>query len=462
MDLAELFQYVKDTIKKNGNLSPMAYDLWIKDVELVSFDSTLAVLSTSTPLKKDFLEKRYMENMRAAFMEVLGVDIEIQVIVSGNAANTSAAAPIPPVADTGDFSSSDAGFASTMPSLPTGNSKNGDYEYTFDTFIIGTSNKFAHAACLAVAQNPGKGYNPLFIYGGSGLGKTHLLYAIMSEIKKNRPDTKVVYVKGEDFTNELITAIANKNTVEFRDKYRPADVLLMDDIQFIAGKEQTQEEFFHTFETLHAAKKQIVLVSDRPPKEIKTLEERLRTRFEWGLLADIQPPDIETRIAIIKRKAELMGLDISNDVAEYIANRIKSNIRQLEGVVKKINAYKTLAKQAPSIKVAENAIRDILSDNQPVPVTVERIISEVGRTYGVTSSDIRSSKRSSQISNARQIAMYVIRDITQMSMASIGEEFGGRDHSTVVYAINQVTKNIAQDAKYKETIEDIIKNIRDN
>ena len=247
MDLAELFQYVKDTIKKNGNLSPMAYDLWIKDVELVSFDSTLAVLSTSTPLKKDFLEKRYMENMRAAFMEVLGVDIEIQVIVSGNAANTSAAAPIPPVADTGDFSSSDAGFASTMPSLPTGNSKNGDYEYTFDTFIIGTSNKFAHAACLAVAQNPGKGYNPLFIYGGSGLGKTHLLYAIMSEIKKNRPDTKVVYVKGEDFTNELITAIANKNTVEFRDKYRPADVLLMDDIQFIAGKEQTQEEFFHTF-----------------------------------------------------------------------------------------------------------------------------------------------------------------------------------------------------------------------
>lgn len=458
MDLAELFQYVKDTIKKNGNLSPVAYDLWIKDVELVSFDSNTAVLSAVTPLKKDFLEKRYMENLKSAFKEVLGVDIDIQVVISGDDASAETA-----VAKESNVPSYQLENSPLSPPLSASiNPKNGDYEYTFETFIVGTSNKFAHAACLAVAQNPGKGYNPLFIYGGSGLGKTHLLYAIMAEIKKNRPDTKVVYVKGEDFTNELITAIQNKNTTEFRDKYRPADVLLVDDIQFIAGKEQTQEEFFHTFETLHAAKKQIVLVSDRPPKEIKTLEERLRTRFEWGLLADIQPPDIETRIAIIKRKAELMSLDIPNDVAEYIANRIKSNIRQLEGVVKKINAYKTLAKQTPSIKVAENAIRDILSDNQPVPVTVERIISEVARTYGVSSSDIRSSKRSSQISNARQIAMYVIRDITQMSMASIGEEFGGRDHSTVVYAINQVTKNIAQDAKYKETIEDIIKNIRNN
>lgn len=454
MDLAELFQYVKETIKNTSNLSDMVYNLWIKDLELVSFNGTTAVLSVNAELKKNLLETRYMDNLRGAFHDVTGVDVEVQIVVINPAARGAAAAPVQETA-------SPAVSYQPQPMMEI-NRQNGDYEYTFETFIVGTSNKFAHAACLAVAQNPGKGYNPLFIYGGSGLGKTHLLYAIMSEIKKNRADTNVVYVKGEDFTNELISAIQNKNTTEFRDKYRPADVLLVDDIQFIAGKEQTQEEFFHTFETLHAAKKQIVLVSDRPPKEIKTLEERLRTRFEWGLLADIQPPDIETRIAIIKRKAELMSLDIPNDVAEYIANRIKSNIRQLEGVVKKINAYKTLAKQAPSIKVAENAIRDILSDNQPVPVTVERIISEVGRTYGVTAADIRSSKRSSQISNARQIAMYVIRDITQMSMASIGEEFGGRDHSTVVYAINQVTKNIAQDAKYKETIEDIIKNIRDN
>ncbi len=453
---AELLQYVKDTIKNSGTLTDMAYNLWIKDIEPVSFDGITAVLSVNAKMRKDLLDNRYRETLVNAFHEVLGVDVDIQVQLDEPQKNPApaheAAVVKPTVTET----------AAPTAVAPVVNSQNGDYEYTFETFIVGTSNKFAHAACQAVAQNPGKGYNPLFIYGGSGLGKTHLLYAIMAELKKNKPDTNVVYVKGEDFTNELITAIGNKNTNAFRDKYRPADVLLMDDIQFIAGKEQTQEEFFHTFETLHAAKRQIVLVSDRPPKEIKTLEERLRTRFEWGLLADIQPPDIETRIAIIKRKAELMSLDIPNDVAEYIANRIKSNIRQLEGVVKKINAYKTLAKQAPSIKVAETAIRDILSDNQPVPVTVERIISEVGRTYGVTSADIRSSKRSSQISNARQIAMYVIRDITQMSMAAIGEEFGGRDHSTVVYAISQVTKNIGQDAKYKETIEDIIKNIRDN
>lgn len=458
---AELFQYVKDNIKNSGAVTEMVYNLWIKEIEPVSFDGITAVISVNASMKKDLLERRYMDNIRNAFLEVVGVDVDVKIVVA-EPSNKNVASDFSEnkikASETNHFSMPDAVLSDNLHN----DSKNGDYEYTFETFIVGTSNKFAHAACLAVAQNPGKGYNPLFIYGGSGLGKTHLLYAIMSEIKKNRPDTNVVYVKGEDFTNELITAIGNKNTNAFRDKYRPADVLLVDDIQFIGGKEQTQEEFFHTFETLHAAKKQIVLVSDRPPKEIKTLEDRLRTRFEWGLLADIQPPDIETRIAIIKRKAELMSLDIPNDVAEYIANRIKSNIRQLEGVVKKINAYKTLAKQSPSIKVAENAIRDILSDSQPVPVTVERIISEVARTYGVSSADIRSSKRSSQISNARQISMYVIREITQMSMSAIGKEFGDRDHSTVVYAINQVNKCLENDSKYKETVEDIIKNIRDN
>jgi len=445
MDLAELLQYVKDAMRNSGKLTETAYNLWVKDMGLVSFDGNCAVLSVDTTLKKNFIRTRLMDNLSAAFQEVTGVEMEIQIV----AQEEESAASRP--GESGGWNSAPSRASQEM----------GDYEYTFETFIVGTSNKFAHAACLAVAQNPGKGYNPLFIYGGSGLGKTHLLYAIMAELRKDRPATNVVYVKGEDFTNELISAIQNKNTVAFRDKYRQADVLLVDDIQFIAGKEQTQEEFFHTFEALHADKKQIVLVSDRPPKEIKTLEDRLRTRFEWGLLADIQPPDIETRIAIIKRKAELLNLDIPNDVAEYIANRIKSNIRQLEGVVKKINAYKTLAKQNPSIKVAETSIRDILSDSQPVPVTVERIISEVGRTYGVSAADIRSSKRSSNISNARQIAMYVIRDVTQMSMSAIGAEFGGRDHSTVVYAINQVTKNIAQDSKYKETIEDIINNIKE-
>ena len=236
----------------------------------------------------------------------------------------------------------------------------------------------------------------------------------------------------------------------------------MDDVQFIGGKESTQEEFFHTFNTLYESGKQIVLTSDRPPKEIKTLEDRLRTRFEWGLLADIQPPDFETRVAIIRRKAELLDIQIPDDVSEYIANRLKTNIRQLEGAVKKLKAYKKLAGTSPSILLAQNAVRDILNDDQPVPVTVERIISEVARTFGVNPSDIRSTKRAAAISSARQVAIYIIREITQMSMSAIGEEFSGRDHSTMVYAIQQVVKNMDADSKYRETVEDIIKNIRDS
>jgi len=276
------------------------------------------------------------------------------------------------------------------------------------------------------------------------------------------PSKNIIYVKGDEFTNELINAIATETTKAFHEKYRSSDVLLVDDIQFIGGKESTQEEFFHTFNELYQEKKQIVLTSDRPPKEIKTLEERLRTRFEWGLLADIQPPDFETRIAIIRRKAQLLDIEIPDEVSDYIANRLKTNIRQLEGAVKKLKAYKLLAGTPPSILIAQNAIRDILNDNQPVPVTVERIIAEVARTYGVTPADIRSNKRSAQISTARQAAMHVVREITQMSMSSIGEEFGGRDHSTVVYAMQQVEKNMANDTHFKESIEDIIKNIRDS
>ena len=444
----ELFQMVKDFCKNSNEIPEMAYKLWIDDIEPVSFNSTTAVLYVKAEFKKKIIVEKYGELLHNAFHNVLGFDVDI-VIQCEEPAKKIAAEETPSLSS---YSKEEVEQSS----------QGGDYEYTFSTFIVGPSNKFAHAACHAVAQNPASTYNPLFIYGGSGLGKTHLLYAIMNEIKENCPDTNVIYAKGEEFTNELIAAIGNESTKEFHDKYRMADVLLVDDIQFIGGKESTQEEFFHTFNSLYQSGKQIVLTSDRPPKEIKTLEERLRTRFEWGLIADIQPPDFETRIAIINRKAELMGLEVPNEVAEYIANRIKNNIRQLEGVVKKLQAYKTLAKTPPSILVSQNAIRDILNDNQPIPVTVERIISEVGRTFGVSSSDIRSSKRSSQISNARQIAMYVIREITQMSMASIGEEFGGRDHSTVVYAINQVDKNMKKDTKYKETVEDIVKNIRDN
>lgn len=340
--------------------------------------------------------------------------------------------------------------------------KDTNYEYTFDTFIVGSSNKFAHAACLAVATNPSHAYNPLFLWGNSGLGKTHLLYAIGNEIKKNDPSKIICYIKGDDFTNELIESLRLAKMSEFRHKYRQADILLVDDVQFIGGKESTQEEFFHTFNALYDAKKQIVLTSDRPPKEIKTLDDRLRSRFEQDLIADIQPPDIETRIAIIKRKAELLEIDLSNEVCEYIASKIKSNIRQLEGTVKKLKAKSLLNHEKPTISSVQEVIADILNNDVPPEVTVERIIDEVARTYGVSADEIRSQKnRSANISNARHVAIYVTRELTTLSMVAIGEEFGNRHYSTIIYTLKKVQDMMEKDRKVKEIIDDTIKNIRD-
>lgn len=340
--------------------------------------------------------------------------------------------------------------------------KDTNYEYTFDTFIVGSSNKFAHAACLAVATNPSHAYNPLFLWGNSGLGKTHLLYAIGNEIKKNDPSKVICYIKGDDFTNELIESLRLAKMSEFRHKYRQADILLVDDVQFIGGKESTQEEFFHTFNALYDAKKQIVLTSDRPPKEIKTLDDRLRSRFEQDLIADIQPPDIETRIAIIKRKAELLEIDLSNEVCEYIASKIKANIRQLEGTVKKLKAKSLLNNEKITISSVQEVIADILNNDVPPEVTVERIIDEVARTYGISPDEIRSQKnRSANISNARHIAIYVTRELTTLSMVAIGEEFGNRHYSTIIYTLKKVQEMMEKDRKVKEIIDDTIKNIRD-
>ncbi len=337
-----------------------------------------------------------------------------------------------------------------------------NYEYTFDNFIVGSSNKFAHAACLAVATNPARAYNPLFLYGNSGLGKTHLLYAIGNEIKRNDPSKIICYIKGDDFTNELIESLRMAKMSDFRTKYRHADILLVDDVQFIGGKESTQEEFFHTFNALHDAHKQIVLTSDRPPKEIKTLDDRLRSRFEQDLIADIQPPDMETRIAIIKRKAEMLNLDLSNEVCEFIASKIKANIRQLEGTVKKLKAKYYLNNEKPNISTVQEVIADILNNDVPPEVTVERIIDEVARSYGVSAEELRSSKnRSSNISNARHIAIYITRELTTLSMVAIGEEFGNRHYSTIIYTIKKVQDMMEKDRKVKELVEDTIKNLRD-
>ena len=430
---SEVFSVVKEYCSNEMPATP--YSLWIKDIECVELTQDSATLMTKTELRRTIIESRYLPLIQKAFNDVMG--FEINIILKSN--------------EEEEKNSSEQKTEKTDEESVTKNF-NGEYDYTFDNFIVGSSNKFAHAASLAVAQAPAAAYNPLFIHGGSGLGKTHLLCAICNEIEKNNPSSNILYVKSEEFTNELIQGLSRK--------YRPVDVLLMDDIQFIGGKDSTQEEFFHTFNTLYEAGKQIVLTSDRPPKEIKTLEDRLRTRFESGLIADIQPPDYETRVAIIKRKAELLNFELSPDVVDYIATRLKTNIRQLEGTVKKIKAYKLLAGMTPTIMTAQNAIRDILNDSQPISVVIERIINEVSRYYEVSAADVKSNKRAAQISLARQASMYIIREVTGISMASIGEEFGGRDHSTVVYALKQVEKTMETNPHFKNTIEDIIKNVK--
>ena len=424
------------------DISEVAYNVWITCIEPRSIEDSEVVVFVHTNFQRKIVSEHYADKFKEAFEKVLGIPLGLK-IVSGE--DTKSPEPVC------EDETHDSGNLFGQ--------KSSDYEYSFENFIVGSSNKFAHAASQAVASKPAGYYNPLFIYGGSGLGKTHLLYAICNEIKKNSPDVKIIYTKGEYITNELIEAMRNNLTAEFRAKYRQVDVLLVDDIQFIAGKVATQEEFFHTFDALHQANKQIVLTSDRPPREISTLEDRLRTRFEMGLLADIQPPDLETRIAIVKRKAELLDISMSDDICEYIANQLKSNVRQLEGAVKRIRAQCLLEGDQPTLVTAQSAIRDIRNDNQPVPITVERIINEVARTMSVSPDDIRSNKRSAPISHARQVASYVVRSITALPMKAIGEEFGTRDHSTIVYAIQRVETQMKKDSSFKGMVQDIIKNI---
>lgn len=415
-------------------MTDIAYNTWISKIEPVGldFDKKEAVLLVPNDFHRQTLERCYKVLLEESFKAVFDSEIKVEFIV--------------PSEETKEEEKEKE------------NIDNG-YEYTFDTFIVGNSNKFAHAACLAVAQNPSKAYNPLFLYGNSGLGKTHLLYAIGNEIKKNDSSKSICYVKGDDFTNELIESLHRANMSEFRQKYRYADVLLVDDVQFIGGKESTQEEFFHTFETLYLDQKQIILTSDRPPKEIKTLDDRLRGRFEMGLIADIQPPDIETRIAIIKRKAEIMNIEIPNEVCEYIANNVKSNIRQLEGTVKKIKAKNNLDGEKPSIKSVQNIIADILNNETPPEITVEKITEEVARTFNVNVDELKNSNnRSAYISGPRQVAIYIINELTTLTQEKIGQEFGGRDHSTIKYAIDTTAKKMKKDSKLRSIVDDIIKN----
>lgn len=332
-------------------------------------------------------------------------------------------------------------------------------KYTFNSFVIGNSNRFAHAACLAVAESPAKAYNPLFIYGGVGLGKTHLMHAIGHYILKNNNKARVAYVSSEKFTNELINSIKDDKNVEFRDKYRNVDILLIDDIQFIAGKERTQEEFFHTFNALYEANKQIILSSDRPPKEIPTLEDRLRSRFEWGLIADIQAPDFETRIAILRKKADVEKLEVPNEVLVYIATTIKSNIRELEGALIRIVAFSSLTNKQITVDLATEALKDIISNRAAKQVTIELIQEIVANYFNLKVEDFKSSRRTKNITYPRQIAMYLSRKLTDMSLPKIGEEFGGRDHTTVIHAYEKISDMINNDDNLRSTIEILTKKV---
>ena len=409
----QLFESLWEDVKKEcqDNISETIFDLWFEDLAFVDYDSdnSVAILATTSEYKKKILDTKFIDVLRNAFEKIYGFSIDVNIVSS---APRKESAPVETQSDN-----------------------------TFETFVVGSSNKFAHAAAIAVANNPGKAYNPLFIYGNSGLGKTHLLNAICNEISKSNPSANIVSTKGETFTNELIEHLKLSKMDLFHEKYRNSDVLLVDDIQFIGGKETTQEEFFHTFNELTDAGKQIVLTSDRPPKEIARLDERLRTRFEWGLLADIQPPDIETRMIIIERKADSLGLKLKDDVVLYIAEKLKNNIRQLEGAVKRMKASIDLGAPA-NIATAQNAIKDILHDEQPPVITVEKIIAEVARTYNISPDDIRSSKQDATTSKCRQISMYVIKETTGLSSAQIGEEFGGKDHSTVLYGVKKIKKEM--------------------
>ena len=437
--IKEVWSGILDYLHNLDDISEVAYNVWITCIEPRTIEDGEVVVFVHTNFQKKIVSEHYADKLKDAFENVLGIPLGLKIVSGEDLEKTTAAAPPPASGNLFDGST--------------------DQDYSFENFVVGSSNKFAHAASQAVASKPAGYYNPLFIYGGSGLGKTHLLYAICHEIRKNSPAANILFTKGEYMANELIEAIQKGQTMEFRAKYRQVDVLLIDDIQFISGKVSTQEEFFHTFDALHQANKQIVLTSDRPPREIATLEERLRTRFEMGLLADIQPPDLETRIAIIRRKAQLLDIPITDDIAEYIAGQLKSNVRQLEGAVKCMRAQYLLAGEQPTLVTAQNAIRDIRNDSQPVPITVERIINEVARTMTVTPEDIRSTKRSAPISQARQVAAYVVRSITGLPMKAIGEEFGTRDHSTIVYAIQKVESRMAKDSSFKGMVGDIIKNI---
>ena len=447
--LKEKWEEILYLVKVEHELSDISFKTWLKPLQIHSVtDHTVTILVPSEQMGIDYITKKYMFPIKVAIAEMTGKEYEIEFILPEQAKKYE---------NKKKFSS-----VNLVDNSSNAEKANLNPKYTFDTFVVGNNNKFAHAAALAVAESPGKMYNPLFIHGGAGLGKTHLMHSIAHFILNQNPEKRVLYVTSETFTNELIDSIRNGNNTsmtKFREKYRNVDVLLIDDIQFIIGKESTQEEFFHTFNDLHNNKKQIIISSDKPPKDIETLEARLRSRFEWGLIADISSPDFETRMAILHKKEENDGYDIDNEVIKYIAMNIKSNIRELEGALNKLVALSNLENREITVRLAEEALKDFISPDEKKEVTPALIISIVAEHFHITEDDIKSNKRNSEIVYPRQIAMYLCSNMTSVGLKKIGAEMGNRDHSTVLHGSKKIAEEIKTSDTVRNTVEILKKKI---
>lgn len=450
-------------------LSPSEFETWLKPTSLVALENDQAIIGTPNVFVRQELEGRYVAPLQATLNSILGYPVEVQVVISNgveaNALAKGADAPAPRSRNSqysrnGQQARNDPIMrAHSLPAqqleLPAPRTAMLNPHYTFGSFIVGSSNRLAHAACMAVAEHPARAYNPLFLYGGVGLGKTHLLHAIGNHALDTNPEINVLYVSSEKFTNDLINAIRRQNTEEFRLRYRNIDVLLIDDIQFIAGKEGTQEEFFHTFNTLHGAGKQIVISADRPPKAIVTLAERLRSRFEWGLIVDVQPPDLETRTAILRAKGESLNVHLSNDVIDFLAHRIQSNIRELEGSLNRVVAFANLNLQPITMELAATALSELLENPRRHHITAEAIVETVARFYGVDLKVLKGRQRSRNIVVPRQVAMYLMREETDASLVEIGKALGGRDHTTVLHGCEKIAEEINTDSRLRADVLEI-------
>ena len=447
-EIEELWNKILEIIKEE--LSPQAYNSWFNQTKAVKFGENELIISAPSDFCKDWLEKHYTVFIKDILKRILGTENNLKI--GFRTAEQKFSAPAHSTLNLKKKTKKSEPFLKDNKLVLTP-------KYTFDNFVVGNDNRFAHAACLAVAQAPAKAYNPLFVYGGVGLGKTHLMQAIGRNISQQNGKTKVLYISSEKFTNEMINSIRDDRTVAFRDKYRSVDVLLIDDIQFLAGKERTQEEFFHTFNTLYDSNKQIVITSDSPPKDIPTLENRLISRFEWGLLTDIQPPDLETRIAILRKNAQSENLNIPDEVINFIADNISSNIRQLEGALTKLVAFSTFTKKELSVSLAQDILKDIIPlENKMISlIQIQKAVSDY---YNIKVNSLLSKKRTKDIVLARQVAIYLSRELTDLSLISIGESFGRRDHTTIIHSYNKIRNKIKKEKSFKDLIDNLTLNIK--